>query len=166
MHPPLTFQNGLLGLKWQCPMSPYIPDRFRPRISLLDSGRPPIYLTDAAPESSQSPPNNITSAWAADREFFEIHLFLWLPLDSFGCLCSAFGAPWAHFGFLLAPLGALARPFGRPFVYSGSLWSGLGLPVDVLWGPFGRPGTFGAWLTFLKLTCDYKREGLEFDAKA
>ena len=80
---------------------------------------------------------NITSAWAVDREFFDISF----PLDSFG--------------FLLTLLGALG-------VSLGTLWAPvvpLGLPLAGLWGPSGHPGPFGAELGFIKITYDYRREG-------
>ena len=61
------------------------------------------------------------------------------PLASFGCLWSAFGAPWADFGLLLTPLGtpglplvvlwAPAVPFGVPL---GSLWPAFGVPLAIL----------------------------------
>ena len=31
-------------------------------------------------------------------------------------------------------------PLGRPWASFGSLWGALGLPLAVLWGPFGRLG--------------------------
>jgi len=34
------------------------------------------------------------------------------------------------------------------------LWGALGLPLAVLWGPFGRPGAYAAWVNFLKMTYD------------
>jgi len=45
----------------------------------------------------------------------------------------SFGRPWAT--------------FGRPC----SVWSALGLPLAVLWGPLRRPGTYGAVLKFIEL---------------
>jgi len=83
--------------------------------------------------------SNITSAWAVDREFFDIYLSLWLPLVSFWCLSSAFGAPWADFATLSTLLGtpglplvvlwAPAVPFGVPL---GSLWPAFGVPLAIL----------------------------------
>jgi len=52
--------------------------------------------------------SNITSAWAVDREFFDIYLVLWLALAA----SSAFRAPWTDFGLLLTHLGALGLPLG------------------------------------------------------
>ena len=78
------------------------------------------------------PKINITSAWAVDREFFDIYLSLWLP---FGCLWSAFGAPWADFALLFTLLGTLGLPLGV-------LWAPavpLGVPLGSLWPAFGVP---------------------------
>ena len=55
-------------------------------------------------------------------------------------------------------MGSLWMSFGQP-------WSALGLPLAALRGRFGRPGTYGAWLKFIKNTYDYRREGLQFDVK-
>ena len=107
----------------------------------------------------------MTSAWAADREFFYIYLSLWLPLASFGCLWNAFGAPWADFRLHFNSFGGSRAPSGRPLGAFGSLWNALGLPLAALWAPFGHPGTYGACLKFIKITYDYRRERLQFKVK-
>ena len=63
-----------------------------------------------------------------------------------------------------------ARAVDREFVYIveltlDALWlplGALGLPLAVLLGPFGRPGASAAYVKFLKITCDYRREGCKF----
>ena len=107
----------------------------------MSSSPHPTHVGDveAAHESGDTRIYNITSAWAVDREFFDIYLSLWLPLASFGCLWSAFGVPWADFGLLLTLLGTLGLPLGVlwapavPFgVPLGSLWPAFGVPLAVL----------------------------------
>ena len=82
-------------------------------------------------------------------------------MASFGCLWTTFGAPWADLGLLLTFGGALGLPLGS----CGSLWDALGLPLAGLWDPFGHPGASGAKLKFIKVTYDYRREGMQFDVK-
>ena len=60
---------------------------------------------------------NITSAGAVDWEFVNIYC--------------PFGFPWVSLGCLWLPLGQLWVPLG-------SLWGALGLPLAILWGPFGH----------------------------
>ena len=91
----------------------------------------------------------ITSAWAVDREFFDICLSLWLPLASFGCLWNAFGAPWLDFGFRFQSLGSPWAPSGRPLGAFGSLWPALGPPLAVFGQPLGHSGDFiENWTSF------------------
>ena len=53
--------------------------------------------------------NNITSAWAVDREFLSIYL---VPLASLGCLWGALGLPWGALGLLLGAFGLLLGALG------------------------------------------------------
>ena len=66
---------------------------------------------------------NITSAWAVDREFFDIYLPLWLPGSVFG---APLASPGPTLGSILTLWGALGLPLD-PF----------GLPLGSLWSPFG-----------------------------
>ena len=92
---------------------------------------------------------NITSAWAVDREFFDIYLSLWFPLASFGCLWNAFGAPWADFELRFDSLGSPWVPSGRPLAAFGSLWPAFGLPLALFGEPLGHIGNFTEnWTSF------------------
>ena len=71
-------------------------------------------------------------------------VFFWFPFDSSG-------SPW--------------DPFGHPLGSCGSLWSAIGLPLAGLWGPSGHPGPYGAQLGFIKITYDYRQEGLQLYVK-
>ena len=70
-------------------------------------------VATAALRFPSRPPDNITAAWAVDREFVYIEFGrLWgdfgLPLAVLGHLWGPFGAPWAPGGPCGVPLG------GRP----------------------------------------------------
>ena len=83
--------------------------------------------------------NNITAAWAVDREFCYIFwvawapsAFLWLPL----------GCPWAPLGCPRAALGSPWASLGCPWAHLGCPWA----PSECPWLPlgcarasFGRP---------------------------
>ncbi len=65
----------------------------------------------------------ITSAWAVDREFFDIYLPLWLPG---GVFWTPLASPGPTLGSILALLAALGMPLDR-----------FGLPLGCPWAPFG-----------------------------
>ena len=91
------------------------------------------------PKSVQT--NNITAAWAVDREFVYIVGPAWAP---FGRLGPPLGSHWDAFGATLVslwfPLGAFGSPLtglwtpvGRLGTPLGSIWSALG-PRGSMWG--------------------------------
>ena len=66
--------------------------------------------------------SNITSAWAVDREFFDIYLPLWLPGVSLERLWCPLGRLWAPFSLFWEHLGCLWILLGCPWAPFGSLW--------------------------------------------
>ena len=75
---------------------------------------------------------NITSAWAVDRELFDIYLSLWLPLG-------VFGAPLAPPGPTVASVLTLLGALGLLWASFGCLWIPFGLPLGSLWLSLGGP---------------------------
>ncbi len=62
---------------------------------------------------------------------------LWPSGGTCGRLWAPFGSLWGALGL---PLAVLWGPFGYLGPPFGSLWGALGLPLAVLWGPFGHRG--------------------------
>ena len=74
--------------------------------------------------------NNITAAWAVDREF--VYIVLWRPLGRLWALWLALGCPWAPFGHPLGSLWLSWATFSLPLGV-------LGLPLAPFWPPLWRP---------------------------
>ncbi len=66
-----------------------------------------------------------------------LHRSLWPSGGTCGRLWAPFGSLWGTLGL---PLAVLWDPFGYLGPPFGSLWGALGLPLAVLWGPFGHRG--------------------------
>ena len=82
------------------------------------------------------------SAWAVDREFFDIYLPLWFPLG-------VFGAPLAVPGPAVGSILTLLKAIGPPL---GVFWVPLdpfGLPLGSLWLSLGSP--WATWAILLKI---------------
>ena len=95
-----------------------------------------MHLTHARVNIQHVIYNNITAAWAVDREFVYIVLALLdLPLAPFGV---PLGSLWPSFGIPLAVLGHLWDPFGAPWAALGRLLE-IGRHFPSKCSPFAMP---------------------------
>ena len=87
--------------------------------------------------------NNITAAWAVDREFVHI-VGPWgvfgVPLAAFGMTLGSLCLPLAPFGACLGRLWEPLAAFGLTLASFQLLWGALGLPFAVHWVPLAVLG--------------------------